>query len=838
MKLFSTLLALVLAVPTVASAQAIDLGGDVTGYTRFLVYPHLQKGLEAMRRGDHVRALAELEQARRLAPVNGPVALQLAAAYRMFGQPERAESLLREQIAQTPGDARLRTALADLLTIRKPLAHGSPSPPGSMASVPVRPPPSLGPGRRAVPPPQKHPVRVGQPVATSMVATATRGASFTQALETHRFDDAQEQADAWLALDQGAALLDPLTYQLVAAGGTGQATRVLLRTYPFAGRAAAERDTLLQRLILLIEQHPGILSDEQLLSLRQPLDTPALRSRQGALWVGLHDCDAAVATLRDMSSAYAHDDWMRLGDCSTGKEPALARQAYTLAQALEPGGRASRALAYHAHGAGDFRAALDQWRSVGAERLSGDDLLAAVSSAMAAVEPEQAATWLNTYRERGDALTRRYWSLFADSHMTSDPPAAAAALQHAIDLQPEGDDYVRLARLESEPTRQVKLLERAAALDPGSAGTQAALGYAYLRAGRPAPSLAAFVRAGALDPANMNVQIELGYGSWRAGRAVEAQHALERASHADPANQILLQQLVYVHQRLKHNDEALRYAEQVLDALSESSAPSPGSDAEAADRRFGFQRLHEDLDRRVTFNLDGFGGTGVGTVASASQPGSNSRSYSQFEADVRLGRPPVRDGSTLSVYARVLADGGDLHSPVPSHDAILGVGLRWKPWRSQVIYLAAENQSGFADAGRQDFLLRASASFFGGGRSSDDWHPAGPGWFSRNLYVDGAGYLESRHSAFTADYRMSYHRKMSASQTLEPYGHLQFTGIAQDGFQRDARSGAGLRWNIWQGANAYDAPPHKISVGLEVQHAFNTYLPDRNAVFLTLGTHW
>jgi adsorption protein A len=272
--------------------------------------------------------------------------------------------------------------------------------------------------------------------------------------------------------------------------------------------------------------------------------------------------------------------------------------------------------------------------------------------------------------------------------------------------------------------------------------------------------------------------------------------------------------------------------------LAASSGSSPGSDAENADRRFGFQRLHEDLDRRVSVNLDAFSGTGIGTAASASQPGSHYRSYSQAEVDVRLGHPPVRDGSTLSVYARVLADGGDLRRAVPSQNAMLGVGLRWKPWRSQVIYLAAENQNGLDDRSRRDFLLRVSASFFGGGRASDDWHPAGNGWFSRNLYVDGARYLETRYSAFTTDYRMSYHRKMSASQTLEPYAHLQFNGIAHTGFERDVRSGVGLRWNLWQGANAYDAPPHKISVGVEFQQAFKTYLADRNAAFLTLGAHW
>jgi adsorption protein A len=290
---------------------------------------------------------------------------------------------------------------------------------------------------------------------------------------------------------------------------------------------------------------------------------------------------------------------------------------------------------------------------------------------------------------------------------------------------------------------------------------------------------------------------------------------------------------------LSQNNEARAYAERVLDA-----PPSPGRAGSATDiaasldRRFGLQRLHEDLDRRITVSLDGFSGSGLGTGTNASQAGRGYGSYSQFEADVRLGGPPVRDGSTISAYARVLADGGEPRSPVPSHDAVLGVGLRWKPWGSRVIYFAAEHQTALEDRSRQDVMLRASASLFNGGRYSDDWHPSGNGWVSRNLYLDAARYLDARYSALTIDYRTSYHHKVSPNQTVEPYGHLQLSGIKNGQVERDIRSGYGLRWNIWSGATRYDAAPHKLSVGLEFQQAFETYLNDHHGFFLTLGTRW
>src|SRR5262249_39600865 len=158
-------------------------------------------------------------------------------------------------------------------------------------------------------------------------------------------------------------------------------------------------------------------------------------------------------------------------------------------------------------------------------------------------------------------------------------------------------------------------------------------------------------------------------------------------------------------------------------------------------------------------------------------------------------------------------------SALPSQNAVLGMGLRWKPWRNQIVYFAAETQHGLADRTRRDVLLRASASFFSGGRAGDDWHASGNGWLSRNLYLDVAQYVEPNHSALTADYRTSYHRKLSIGQTLEPYGHVQINGAQDVAFEHDLRVGAGVRWNIWYGATRYDAAPHKVSLGVEFQQA-------------------
>jgi bacteriophage N4 adsorption protein A len=861
----SAALALVLVVPTLLFAgqdpsgrQLFDVATDISSRERFVLYPHLQKAWDAMQQGRRDVAVAELEHARSLAPDNATVALLLAQAYRSFRDYTRAESILRQQLTRTPHDARLTTAVTQLQAAATKAP--APLPPVNACAgrmdgpcQPQTPLSSHAAGAVATAAPAaRHTAAAARPLAVPPAPAALGradtavlhepmdpAARFDHALQARRLGEAQREAELALAqAGNGPALLDELTFRLMEAGASEQAARVLMHMYPFAAGAPSQRDDLLQRLVMLVEARRSVLTAEDLLPLREPLDTPALRSRQAAFWEIMQDCAAVRAVLKDRSSEYGYDDWLRLGDCSTA-DLGSALHAYARAHALEPGGRASRALAYRAYEAADYATALDAWRSVGRDGLSRDELLAAATTGVAAGANDQALNWLRAYRERGDAPEHRYWSLLAESVKNTDTAAAAAALEHAIALHPDADYYVRLARLQTDAERQVDSLKQAAALDPANAAVQLELAYACSRAGRPASALVALQRAAALDPQNMNAQIELGFAYWRSGRVAEAEAVFESASRADPGNQAVARQLVYIYQRLGQNKQARAYAERVLDAPSLSNASVNAAETDALmNQRFGFQRLHEDLDRRLTLSLDGFSGSHVGTAANGPQAGSGYRSYSQFEADVRLGGSPVRNGSTLSAFTRVVADGGDLRSAVPAQNALLGVGVRYKPWGSQVIYFAAEDQTALEDRSRHDVMLRASASFFNGGRFGDDWHPSGGGWMARNLYIDAARYLEGKYSAATIDYRTSYHQKVAANQTVEPFAHLQLSAIARTNIDRDVRSGLGLRWNVWSGANRYDAPPHKLSLGVEFQQAFQTYLIDRNGFFVTFGTRW
>lgn len=119
-RLPSTLALTLLLVAGPVLGQAIDLGPGVSGYTRFLVYPHLQKGFDALRDADRARAYDEFRQALRLAPDSAVIAGYLVEAYRQFGDTDKARQLLQQQIAKHPGDAALRHALASLEPVAAP----------------------------------------------------------------------------------------------------------------------------------------------------------------------------------------------------------------------------------------------------------------------------------------------------------------------------------------------------------------------------------------------------------------------------------------------------------------------------------------------------------------------------------------------------------------------------------------------------------------------------------------------------------------------------------------------------------------------------------------------
>jgi adsorption protein A len=810
--------ALAAAAPLAAGAAApVDLGPGVSDYQRFMVYPHLQRGFDALARGDYATATESFERARGYAPRSAAVALYLADAYRRAGRADRAERVLEEQRRYTPRDARLVRIAAHpgVRPVAAPVTAptGSQTPPSVPAASTTQ--AAAASASRvksaAVARPRvdgrAESLRIARAISAALAAGDTREAerllatvppdSFPEArlsidLASGRIAAGRERARALVAAaPRDADLLDRVSYRLMAGGDSATAARLLLDAWP---SPLAARSDLITRLTgLLATSRYATATD--LARLRMPV--PGAAAAQVRLLAAAGECEAGhrIANGSDAMTSMA---WSSLAAC-VGDDPAAALAALRKAVASAGDSAAFRGLAYRAFEQHDYATALSAWSSLPVGELSADHLLAAATTAVAADRPADAAHWLDEYERRAVPPTDAYWWLRA----LSGPRGGANernALEHAIALREDARYLGRLAQVQTasgDVAGAVASLQHAHSLAPDDETVSAALGYALSAEGRPADALPLLA-------------------------AYQSSHPNEAAVAED---------LAELHRRLVHPGEARSMAATAIDLRG------AGADA---DGLFRLRRLHEQLGRSWSVNADlSLGDSIAGTNTAI--PGGAYRSYAQVEVDRRLGHAIGRpDGDALSVYGRVFAGaqgGGVWPDDLPT----LGVGLRWKPFETRIVYLAIERQFALDKRGARgdDTLLRVSAAPLTDPRIGDDWHASGTGWWSHVIYLDAAHYLRAGDSVATADYQVGHHFKVGDGATLQPFGRVQWNGRWQaGGFDTDARVGLGLRWNRWYGGDAHDAWRHRLVVGLELQQALVTYLPDRRTFFMNVGNYW
>lgn len=659
------------------------------------------------------------------------------------------------------------------------------------------------------------PFAMARPMLSRLPDGSSREDRFSLDLQQGRYAEARHQAEVLITQPDGHRLLDPLSYRLMDVGARGEAKQLLLGAYPFAGNPDVA--TLFSRVAVLADKQPSLFSSDDRARLRRPLESVPLRIAQISILGALRDCDGIRQVMADLSPNYPAELWRQLGDCYGNERPGLAEYAYAEAEKRKPDSDVTRALAYQAYVAQDYATALQAWRAVPSAHMQPADLTAAATTALAIDEPAVARSWLDTYAAQGGQRDHTYWWLRAQADEPHDPALARADLESAVAMHPDPRYYARLAALQSQAgdaQQALVSLRRASMLAPGDSRLAASLGYAYLQAGAPDKAVVQF----------------------------------ERAHQANPDDPALTRQLLYVYQQLGDSAQARTYAAQAIDQLgsaADADTVSGGAAQEDDDQqRYTLRRLHEDLGRKWRFNADMTLGDTVSSAANAAAPGVSYRSYLQLEAQYRFD-PHLTggDANTLAAYARVFAGSGASGAVWPMHSPMLGVGVHWKPLLTQNVLLSVEQQTpvGSSRDTRNDTMLRASGSWSFSPRFNDDWHASGPGWFTQNFYVDVARYLRARQTVFTADYQLGWQRKLMDGQTVEPYVHVQYTGIDRAhgaGYARDARAGIGLQWNLWYGETRYDAYPHRLIVAVEGQHAFTSYLRENNAVFLIVRTQW
>lgn len=866
----------IVAGPAGAAQDVTRQDTGLSDYAWFKVYPHLERGQKALKANNEARAISSYEHAHEMAPDSVRLTLQLAEAYRHFGHDGRARALLEQQLLKTPNDKSEREA-HDVIPVPEKKINTVEQLLALQNACDVA--PSI-PCRSTV---AQNALRLSQlEIAKNQLSDrAFRDSAQGRAL-ANNLSQRAIFLQQWQMADQSFALMDkqktlseaqyqqwfavllhirrderildlqrqgvmntpgmqlayaqslaerdaikPLQHYLASrspAFGSESEERNWLRllaTYSAEpGRAVAARQVkypanrrYLLTTLLPIRMHKGdwqgasdlldTFPRDAVLEQRLELELARHDSRQSAAIIGQI---AQLKTLspQDLDKFSFH--LVTLGEARAAGDLLLKYWPFANAGKYRKtlGDRLYALLGSHPEWLSDAqKSRLAQPLPTAEQRMQQANLFQGDAKC------ETVRGLLGDFSPRYDART---WSHLADCYRHTAPGLALYAARRAAERDPSA--YYQ---------RQEALLADAAATVPLPEQDDAARGFELLH----------------------NEDI--------AG----ARGAFEKARAISPDSPEILRQLVYVNQRLDDRPQTRRYVERVVDDIDNTLTPGQALTDERRKDRFDFRRINEDTARRWTFTLDGSlgltknAGNSMGTDPNAPRDKSN-RSYGQTEAEYRVGHGQILEGDLLSVYGRVFAGSGGHSNIAPVYRPTLGLGVRWKPLRERTILFAVEQQLPLdRHESEADVMLRASASFFNDGRFSDDWHPTGKGWFAQNLYLDAAHYVKQDYQLYTADYRVSWHHKISGHQTIEPYAHVQFNATTNTPYYEDGEKyrlyrdstleGIGVRYNHWFGERRYDAFPHRASVGLEYQRSSGGHhleTDSKNGLFLTLGVRW
>ncbi len=459
--------------------------------------------------------------------------------------------------------------------------------------------------------------------------------------------------------------LDQLTWQLMQNEQSREAADLLLQRYPFQGDARVSQ-TLMARLASLLESHPYLATPAKVAILSKPLPLAEQRQWQSQLPGIADNCPAIVRLLGDMSPSYDAAAWNRLAKCYRDTLPGVALYAWLQAEQRQPNAWQHRAVAYQAYQVEDYATALAAWQKISLHDMSNEDLLAAANTAQAAGNGAARDRWLQQAEKRGLGSNALYWWLHAQRYIPGQPELALNDLTRSINIAPSANAYVARATI--------------------------------YRQRHNVPAAVSDLRAALeLEPNNSNTQAALGYALWDSGDIAQSREMLEQAHKGLPDDPALIRQLAYVNQRLDDMPATQHYARLVIDDIDNQALITPLT-PEQNQQRFNFRRLHEEVGRRWTFSFDSSIGLRSGAMSTANNnvggaaPGKSYRSYGQLEAEYRIGRNMLLEGDLLSVYSRVFADTGENGVMMPVKNPMSGTGLRWKPLRDQIFFLAVEQQ--------------------------------------------------------------------------------------------------------------------------------------------------
>lgn len=645
----------------------------------------------------------------------------------------------------------------------------------------------------------------------------------------------RDAGTAWEKLYRQTGSLDALnqaTYLMLNAGRKTEARTLLEQAYDrHQGRLSAP---LLQRLAGLYSQTDTPLDSRRASALIPRVD-PASRGLLLARLAESGQCDAVRAAIPGEPGEAGQ--LRALGRCAMPEHPGEAVIYYQAAERLDPAG-SRLPLAYALEAAGDSAGAQRIFDSLPAREWTDNARLTAARSALNAGKAERAEQhWNSAAHTAADD-----WALGATiAERRGDLSLALERRRHALQHQPRAEHYYDAsitAQKTGDLAQSTAWLAEAVRLAPEQPRYRADYGMRL---------------AGDKDPAVRRQSIPY----------------LQQATRSFPEDYRIGETLAWRYDEVEDSAAARKELRRVID-VEQDLVDGDDEYGSLEARKYRQRRAHEALSRRDTVTLAStWSPAGISTndnfrASDNPQRRAQSQNVQMAMWDHALGEEPSRNGSTLSVYGRVLFGASGRSDYAQSMGT--GVGLRYKPLGQANLNLYAElyhqrqidddhydglslgqllspakvggnwkDLRSHADSSN-DLLLRATASFFDQGDYRADWRVDEDDWNERFLYLDAAWWTRAGDHQWLSRYQQGHTWKLDTQspQTLMPYGFVEFASQdPSNDWRQDLRAGVGLRWQWWFDDDKYNAYRGSLKVRTEYQQSLGGNLYERaNGVLL------
>jgi adsorption protein A len=309
--------------------------------------------------------------------------------------------------------------------------------------------------------------------------------------------------------------------------------------------------------------------------------------------------------------------------------------------------------------------------------------------------------------------------------------------------------------------------------------------------------------------APVEASLDLAYLALQIGDNRSALDLFGRADTSGKLSDAARYDAAYTASRLGHNEQAIRYFKQTIDAAAS------GRFALEPQQVYDARRAVADLSRRwgayASLSRRGVAAAGVGVPQGGPIDGV------EAGAEVYWRPYGFQNGKLLEIYGRLNETvAGDRGVQTGSATAQAAIGARVKPFSETNVVFALERLVGLGSLTRDNWLVRA-------GFSSDtgvDFKVGQSNWFTSHFYAEAGHYFRHSQSYFTLEGQVGRtYRLGSSSSTIAIFPHLVIGADYDSALVNREKhawgSGIGTNLRYWYRQDPYNAPRSYADVSLQ-----------------------